>query len=223
MIQAYKKGKTSSGDPALITLCVDKNAQHNMMRVKYNRDMMMAKHRCERCYVTKIVNLRTGAPCLEAESFNAPEGKAKVTYRPGESVRAESYDPDENKICSDGIHFFLSMDRAITYKTPFYNHLFRVWFDNGLPRYIGQIDRQNLFQGVFVEYDREGRIIQEIHLHKDSPTKAVQYVWKPLLVQRSPPKTLQKMIREIVHIHSQTTLEDLVPGIKPFLLLNNLK
>jgi hypothetical protein len=217
MIRAYKKGKTSSGDPALITLFVDKNAQHNMMRVKSNRDMMMAKHRCERCYVYHIENLRTGASCLEAESFNVPEGKTSVTYRRGESVRAERYDPDENKICSDGIHFFLSMDRAITYKTPFYNHLFRVWFDNGLPRYIGQVDKLNRFQGVFVEYDREGRIIQEINLNKDVPTKAVQYRWKPLIIQRSPPKTIKKMIREVVHIYPRTTLEDLVPGVNPFL------
>lgn len=217
MIRAYKKGKTSSGDPALITLFVDKNAQHNIMRVRANRDMLMAKHRCERCYVTEIINLRTGAPCLEAESFNTPEGKAAITYRTGESVRAERYDPDENKICSDGIHFFLSMDRAITYKSPFYNHLFRVWFDNGLPRYIGQVDKLNRFQGIFAEYDREGRIVQEISLTKDIPIKAVQYRWKPLLVQRSPPKTLQKMIREVVHIHPRTTLEDLVPGVKPFL------
>jgi hypothetical protein len=217
MITAYKKGQTYSGDPALITLYVDRNSQNNMFRITGNRDMMMAKHRCERCHVGEIINLATGAPCLEAESFNVPDGKARITYRPGEVVKADSYNEDESKVCSGGIHFFLSIDRAITYKAPFYNRLFRVWFDNGMPRYMAQTTDSNHFHGLFVEYNREGRIIREVDVKRNLVSRIVEYVWKPVVVQKYPPKTIHKMTRNRIPVTPQKRIEEVIPGLKAFL------
>jgi hypothetical protein len=217
MITAYKKGQTHSGDPALITLYVDRNSRNNMFRITGNRDTMMAKHRCERCHVGEIINLATGAPCLEAESFNVPDGKARITYRPGEVVKADSYDEDESKVCSGGIHFFLSMDRAITYKSPFYNRLFRVWFDNGMPRFVSQTTDSNHFHGLFVEYNKDGRIIREVVVKHNIVIRCVEYSWKPIVVHNYPSKTVPKMMRKNIYVSPQQRIEEVIPGLKIFL------
>ena len=187
------------------------------MRMVGNRDINMAKHRCEYCFVANIVYLDTGEPCLEAESFNCPVGTPKAIYHVGKMVKARRYDTNENKICSEGIHFFLSKERAILYKTPFHNRLFRVWFDNGLPRYMAQTDDYHRFNGLFVEYDREGKVSREISEIRDVVTRVVQYTWKPLLVKRTPPKTLEKMFRETVDTPRNLKIQDVVPGLKAFL------
>jgi hypothetical protein len=179
--------------------------------------MMMAKHRCERCYVGEMMNLSTMAPCLEAESFNPPSGTPKIVYRTGEVVKADSYDEDESKVCSGGIHFFLSMDRAITYKSPFYNRLFRVWFDNGMPRYMAHVTDSKQFNGLFVEYNREGRIVREMDVKRNFVSKYMEYEWKPVVVQKYPPKTIPKMTRKRILLSPQKRIELVVPGLEIFL------
>lgn len=72
-------------------------------------DPKYAKYRCSRAKVLKIWNPLTGRSYNTAWSWH----EYRCKYEVGKIVEPHDYDPDVNKICSGGIHYFLSLERAL--------------------------------------------------------------------------------------------------------------
>jgi hypothetical protein len=61
----------------------------------------------------KVIALSMGE---SAESWHRAPGRPVVTYRVGEVVEADKYDPSPFIECSGGIHFFISRREAEQYE-----------------------------------------------------------------------------------------------------------
>lgn len=222
MLNVYKKAVGPNGEHLLVKMYVEKNTQHNIYRKENNINPIMAKHRCKTAFVGWISNIATGEDYLYAESFTNPPGTPPVKYEVGKMVTVKDYDENENKICASGIHFFLSRTRAVMYKDPFQGNFFKVWYDNGAPRYHAEIVDNRVFDGMFYHYNREGRLVREIEIKKNYVIKSTMYLWKPVLIYDRQlgfcGKTEFRKYRERIDIpNSIVKLEDYLPEVKVFL------
>lgn len=155
MIVGYKKALAKLRSVSVIvTIGIPEDGLHNINRKVNNKDPSFAKHRCDKCIVLDIFDPITGRVYQEAVSIYQPGGAKPLLYVKGEVVRSE-YDPDENKVCSKGIHFFLSLTRARLYGSPFMNETFRSWYDNGNLKFLADVTREHVFSGTFTKYDSE--------------------------------------------------------------------
>jgi hypothetical protein len=180
-IIGYKKALSlPDRRPVVITLSIPPEAMTNVNRKTGILDRMFAKHRCDRCYITSIRDVETGEVYPRAISITPPRGTRPVVYYAGRIMFADRYDPVESNVCSHGIHFFLSYVRALAYKCPFRENCFQVWYDNGGVRYYGETFGK-IFHGVFIEYDREGRILREAVVRHNLIQSCWIYDWTPCI------------------------------------------
>jgi antitoxin component YwqK of YwqJK toxin-antitoxin module len=73
-------------------------------------DSDYAKFRCDKARVVDIVNFNNGISLDKDSSFY----DHNFVYRKGEIVSAD-YNPQINKVCSTGIHYFKTQDAAINW------------------------------------------------------------------------------------------------------------
>ena len=200
MIIGYKKALTTKKSiPVIVTLGIPENGKHNIKRKLNNKDPMFAKHRCDKCIVLDIFDPVTGRIYQEATSNYLPDGAKPLRYVKGEIVRSE-YDPDENKVCSKGIHFFLSLVRARLYASPFVHDTFRCWHDNGNLKFMADVTRDNVFSGSFIEYDDEtGNPVREFKVYNNTVMNC-----RLVLKER------------FVNFYSNTKIQDIFPELSKY-------
>ena len=93
-------------------------------------DPFCAKYRCERAYVLKIFDIKTGKQVKEAASF----WNTSFIYREGEWVETY-FNPDIDETCESGIHYYLNIECAKYFNWTFRHMIFndkeKRWHDNG--------------------------------------------------------------------------------------------
>lgn len=186
MYTGFKKAVGLPGhNPVIVTITIPHDATHNILRSRNNRDILFAKHRCDKCLVTDIMDPVTNIKYDTAVSFYQPTGKKPLYYRRGEIVKSDGYEWDDNKICAEGIHFFVSYIRACCYKNPTFDVDFQVWFDNGKYKYRAEMieyeNKVKKLNGLFLEYNYRGEIIKQFQDQENMIKSHVTlYFWKDL-------------------------------------------
>jgi len=87
-----------------------------------------------------------------------------ATYRKGEIVYPDRYDSNENIICSNGIHYFL------TYKTAYFNEIYHqvttmkhnTWYDNGNKKETFY-HKDGMLDGKYVTWHKNGNKWKTCH------------------------------------------------------------
>ena len=100
-------------------------------------DPINAEHRCSKVRVLSIKD-HDGKPYDEGNSLNDKQ----FIYKVGEIIETE-YDKNIDKVCSSGIHYFLSYKRAKEYDMTVPKNFTGYWFDyydNGLLKYKRQFE-----------------------------------------------------------------------------------
>lgn len=126
-ITAYKCA-SSSGKRVLITLEIPEDALTNMER-KSVAFRETAKYRANKALVTRIED--ADGNTYESAKTRMFHDKT-LTYEVGKMVEEPSYNKDLEKVCAEGIHFFLNRRVAELYGRIYIeNGLFESWHDNG--------------------------------------------------------------------------------------------
>jgi antitoxin component YwqK of YwqJK toxin-antitoxin module len=97
-------------------------------------DPKTAKFRASELRVVRIINLNDPTKTIRY-LVNDYEGK-KIKYRVGEIVRPDTFDEDINCVCSNGIHYFKSIEPAIFYGgvPTNYTGIGMNWYEDGQKR-----------------------------------------------------------------------------------------
>jgi hypothetical protein len=220
MFVGYKKALSIPDRvPVIVTLEIPLSSRNNIYRKNSIRDREFAKHRCESAWVKRIRDPITGKDYQGAISMAAPKDVAPLMYYVGRFVKSDSYDSMESRVCGSGIHFFLSYTRALYYRAPFSVNCFQVWHDNGGMRYYGETTR-NVFNGLFVEYDREGKVIKEFRIENNVIRTAWIYQWNTVLSYDlmknfvGKPVLQHKKLRET--FYDMQSIYDVIPFLKSY-------
>lgn len=99
-------------------------------------DKAFAKFRADKLEVVKIINIndpKKTKKYIVSEFIKNDEIIIKTLYMVGEIVEPEYYDEKINSICSGGIHYFRTLERAYYYRElpPDYTGIWKAWYDNG--------------------------------------------------------------------------------------------
>ncbi len=95
-------------------------------------DRLHAKFRADKLFVLSIEHETTGEKIDKIE--NTFYGGRKVCYIVSHEVSVEDYDPDLDKVCAAGIHYFLSRESAFYWNIDSKDDLdgpYRKWYENG--------------------------------------------------------------------------------------------
>jgi hypothetical protein len=92
----YKKVRQADGPYTVITLRIPADAQ---------RTSALTSRKCRACHVI-VVEGRGISP-----TYDTP-----LTYTPGATVAADSFNSDRRETCTHGIHFFLTREEAEAYQ-----------------------------------------------------------------------------------------------------------
>lgn len=92
-------------------------------------DSTYASMRCESARVIKIYDATTLKEVDEANSIH----DISITYRKGQVVYPDSYDPDVDKVDTHGIHYFKGFEPADMFNLikDKYTGEYRCWYPNG--------------------------------------------------------------------------------------------
>jgi antitoxin component YwqK of YwqJK toxin-antitoxin module len=120
-------------------------------------DANYAKFRANKLKVIKIINLTDGS------LINSIENRfdhSSVTYAIDTIVFPNRYDMDKNKICTNGIHYFKTLDAAFYYQVSLYNQpnftgVWRSFHDNG-NIFTEEMYINGLLNGPFTEWNVYG-------------------------------------------------------------------
>jgi len=127
MLKVYK----GCCDGMVVTLEIDPNGSNNMERSDVvDRDH--AKFRCRSARVVGIENALTGETAEMATSSH----DGQFCYRVGEMVEEPNYCAEIEKVCGEGIHFYLTWESAKVYALQLigfkgYTGEIKGWHDNG--------------------------------------------------------------------------------------------
>jgi antitoxin component YwqK of YwqJK toxin-antitoxin module len=124
-IIGYKKARNN----ILVTLQIPYDAKHNIDR-KNIINKQYAKYRCSHATVTDIIDLNNNTSIDKAISLN----DSNFIYTIGQDVVCDTFEPDLEIVCCEGIHFFLDKHRATFYENNLDNFQgeYKEWNDNGL-------------------------------------------------------------------------------------------
>lgn len=176
----YKKLQTGNGKICLIAELIIRG-EHNENRPSV-AIKKTAKHRCSEAFINKIYHMDTKEEVLKGYSL----WDESFEYIAGKTVKANDFDKNLEKVCSGGIHYFLSEEVAYyytldkrfnenknglyksfhhngqpfiicTYKNGKKNGLYKLWHNNGkLCIICNYID--NEYDGECKEYLDNGKI-----------------------------------------------------------------
>ena len=116
-----------------------------------------AYHRCNKAKVIKIETM-DGIQYDEAVSYHGSSMVKPLLYKVNEMVEVDNYDMDLDKVCSTGIHFFLTKRVAELYGLhSITNGFFQSWYDNG-QKYCECTHVDNEFYGLFtIWYENDNK------------------------------------------------------------------
>jgi hypothetical protein len=110
----------------IATLKIDRSSKNNLNRLPTKS--YYAKYRAESAEIIDITDI-TG-------NYHYTKGYSAIMtggfYNLGEVIRADKWSDDENDICSNGIHFFLSRDAVLSYKNMLDIHPFNYKLTNNI-------------------------------------------------------------------------------------------
>ena len=119
------------------------------------KNIKTAKMRCKKAKVLDIYHMNNKNKRLKKiNGIYDP----KFMYEVGKEVSVKDYNPDIDKVCDTGIHYFLSEYPAVCYNESFPNQgLHQVWHDNG------QINGEYTFKegqlnGECKRWDKNGKL-----------------------------------------------------------------
>lgn len=150
----YKIAK--NGDTrVVVTLEIPDDAQTNIGRSSVAMKET-AKYRTNKAKVLEISDC-DGKQYTIAFSFNYVF--KTLTYIVGQVLEDVYYDPDPEKVCAAGIHFFLSRTRAELYGYKYVqNGLFQSWYDNGQKEFEVTY-KDGKYHGHFQKWNMNGQLI----------------------------------------------------------------
>lgn len=182
-----KPVNNSGQDYALAVMSLTSNSKTNESRLEGTGNLLFAKFRASELLVLDILNLETAEHHPSFIHHTFIDNKSPLTYTVGEIVRPDHYDPDMYLVCSDGIHYFRSIEAVISYIP----HLMSV----SLSYYPSLL---LLFTGYMNYYDSDGNI-DMTHMNGRRPAPAgpfsLYYYTKDIAVDIA--NTLRKNIRVI--------------------------
>src|SRR4029078_43618 len=125
-----------------------------------------AKFRCNKALVIDIIHSETLAHINRIAHICPVIEKQIITiYEVGKVVLPDYYDLDIDEVCSNGIHYFLSLEPAYHYDTN-YNYLtigyctFSQWYSNGQKEMeLHYLDSK--LHGKFITWYQDGKIKSE--------------------------------------------------------------
>jgi len=114
-----------------------------------------AKNRCSKAFVLDIYHMN------DKKKIDSGYGlrDKNFSYKVGEYVEVDNYDDDLTKVCSTGIHYFLSEEPAFFWKlnTENYTGEYKSYHDNGELR-CQQFYKNGLSSGEYKEYHDNGQL-----------------------------------------------------------------
>ncbi len=147
---AYKSARNGRRR-VVVTLEIPEDATTNLNRSNI-AVKQTAKHRTNKAKVIKIED-NNGRTYTTAESFHF--STKRLIYNVGAIVEEPAFDPDLEKVCAEGIHFFLDYNRAVKYGLNFANGLNQVWYENGQLWYESNT-LDNKTEGLFRQWGPSG-------------------------------------------------------------------
>src|SRR5205823_528566 len=83
-------------------------------------DARFAKYRANKLKVLMIINIRNLSSIVSIDHFyeNSFDKKTFITYIVDKVVYPDKFDDNIDNVCSNGIHYFKSIDRAYNYASP---------------------------------------------------------------------------------------------------------
>lgn len=118
-------------------------------------DKQFAKMRCSKAKVLKIHDFQD-----ETKTFDTAYGlnDHSFVYRVGEIVEpTEAFDRDLDKVCTSGIHYFLTKEPACVWDYTLQTGVNEGWHDNGQIEY-GETIKDGLCNGPCEEWYEDGQI-----------------------------------------------------------------
>lgn len=116
-IVTAKSRHNTPADYALVVMTHVPGSKNNEKRVddliKYNP--LYTKFRASAMMVVKIISLGDYQPLDSFNHATFVDDKPRLTYTVGQIVKPDSYDPDEYIVCSSGIHYFKSIQGALSF------------------------------------------------------------------------------------------------------------
>lgn len=128
-------------------------------------DANYAKFRANELQVIKIINITT--PETERTQITNDFEGIKLMYKVGEIVKPNSYNDDINEICSNGIHYFKTLESAYYYENELsdFTGKWYSWFGNGQKEL--EIDRKNgIPDGKLIEWSENGQLNHKAYFEK---------------------------------------------------------
>lgn len=128
-------------------------------------DKNMAKFRADILHVLLIIDLEDGSTDTTEIINTYWDDKwiqRRTVYTVGLDVEPDSFDQNINRICSNGIHYFNSLERAYYYDRYWVNYTgpHKRWHENGAIHYRGSlIDGKR--SGLYEEWQEDGTLKQE--------------------------------------------------------------
>lgn len=148
----YKYAITDAGIRVVITLQIPEDAKTNMYR-KSIIDRTKAKYRCSYALVLKIEDADGGIhPSARSMSVLAP-----VLYETGKYVYPDTFNPDEEAVCTSGIHFYIDRECAETYVYPVRSKTIRNYYASG-SLMSEQTFREGLKDGPYCSWYENGTL-----------------------------------------------------------------
>jgi antitoxin component YwqK of YwqJK toxin-antitoxin module len=134
-----------------------------------------AKFRADCLEVCVIININE--PMQKLEYVISNYGNRKIKYEINNSVVPDEYDINQNNVCTGGIHYFNSIDRAFFYRNrpSGYDGTWIEWHDNG-HKYSQGNYHDNKKTGIWIEWYNDGHIYSQGNYCHDKKT-GPWFIW----------------------------------------------
>jgi len=129
-------------------------------------DPTNAKYRADKLYTELIFNKYD--PNETVQSVTNTNYKNAITYTVNSVAYPDSFDNDLNVVCTNGIHFFKSIERALLWDllNVIYTSKYKTYYDSGqIKSKCNYIDGKKC--GELIEYYKDGQIIMKCNYIDD--------------------------------------------------------
>lgn len=125
-------------------------------------DKNKAKYRASHLLVVMIFNKLDPSKIIYSIETKFSSNKISTSYEVGKNVYPDKFDDNLDNICSSGIHYFKSLERAFYYEIPDdYQGKYIIWYDNGNKReetFIIINNNKLIFNGIYKKWYENGNL-----------------------------------------------------------------
>jgi antitoxin component YwqK of YwqJK toxin-antitoxin module len=154
-IIGYKIGMNGT-TRVLITLEIPEDAKTNM-----NRPFIVVKESANyRANKVKVLAIEDDSGTLYATATSLNYKKC-ITYKVGETIEEPSYNPDPEKVCAEGIHYFLTRHVAELFNLEkVENGLYQSWYEDG-QKHVEATCVDGKLNGLYQSWYEDGQKLME--------------------------------------------------------------